>query len=115
MKLAPRQYGSFMIVAKVSDVTYKLQLPVMWKIHDVFHTSLLTPYKETEKYGPDFLEPPPKLIDGEEEWKVKQIIGQRTYRRKKQYLVRWKGYASAHDSWVDKKELHTPELLEEYL
>ena len=98
MKLAPRQYRPFTVVAKVSDVAYKLQLPIMWKIHDIFHVLQLMPYKETEKHGPNFLEPPPELIDGEEEWEVEQIIGQRTYRRKKQYLVRWKGYTPAHSS-----------------
>ena len=98
MKLAPRRYGPFHITAKVSDVAYRLKIPDKWKIHNVFHASLLTPYKETEKHGPNFLEPPPDLIDGEEEWEVEEILRDRQYRRKQQYLVRWKGYAPAHDS-----------------
>jgi hypothetical protein len=73
----------------------------MWKIHNVFHTSLLTPYNETPAHGPNFLEPPPDLIKGELEWEVEQILGNRTYRKKKQYLIQWKGYAPAHDSWQD--------------
>jgi hypothetical protein len=87
MKLAPRQYGPFHITAKVSDIAYRLKIPNKWKIHNVFHASLLTPYKETEKHGPNFLEPPPDLIDGEEEWEVEEILGDRQYRCKKQYLV----------------------------
>jgi Chromo (CHRromatin Organisation MOdifier) domain len=114
MKLAPRRYGPFHITTKVSDVAYRLKIPEKWKIHNVFHASLLTPYKETEKHGPNFLEPPPDLIDGEEEWEVEEILGDQQYRHKKQYLVQWKGYAPAHDSWVDESELHAPDLMEVY-
>jgi hypothetical protein len=80
----------------------------------VFHASLLTPYNETQAHGPNFLEPPLNLIEGELEWEVEQILGNRTYRKKKQYLIRWKGYALAHDSWQDESDIHTPELIEAY-
>jgi hypothetical protein len=114
MKLAPRRYGPFKVAAKISDVAYKLELPDTWKIHDVFHASLLTPYKETDKHGPNFLEPPPELINGEPEWEVEEILGDRTYRRKKQFLIRWKGYAPAHDSWTNESDINAPELLMDY-
>src|SRR6267142_1683051 len=114
MKLAPRRYGPFKVAAKISDIAYWLKLPDTWKIHNVFHTSLLMPYKETDKHGPNFLEPPPDLIDGKEEWEIEKILGHRTYRKKKQYLIRWKGYAPAHDSWIDESGLHAPELLADY-
>jgi Integrase zinc binding domain/Chromo (CHRromatin Organisation MOdifier) domain len=114
MKLAPRRYGPFHITSKVSDVAYCLRIPEKWKIHNVFHASLLTPYKETEKHSPNFLEPPPDLIDGEEEWEVEEILGDRQYRHKRQYLIQWKGYAPAHDSWVDESELNAPDLIEAY-
>jgi hypothetical protein len=114
MKLAPRWYGHFKVAAKISDVAYRLQLPDTWKIHDVFHASLLTPYKETEKHSPNFLEPPPELIEGEPEWEVEQILGDRTYRRKKQFLIRWKGYVPAHDSWADESDINAPDLLMDY-
>ena len=105
-----------MVAAKVSNVAYKLCLLPTWKIHDIFHASLLTPYKETDQHGPNFIEPPPDIIEGEEEWEVEQIIKARVYGqwKKKQYLVRWKGYSPAHDSWVDKDDLRAPELLAEF-
>jgi len=115
-KLAPRRYRPFMVAAKISNVAYKLSLPSTWKIHDVFHTSLLTPYKETNQHGPNFIKPPPDIIKGKEEWEVEQIIKMCTYGqwKKKQYLVRWKGYSPTHDSWVNEDDLHTPELLAEF-
>jgi hypothetical protein len=114
MKLAPRRYRPFKVVAKISDVAYKLELPDNWKIHNVFHASLLTPYKETDKHGPNFLEPPLELIDGEPEWEVKEILGDRTYQCKEQFLIQWKGYAPAHDSWVDESDINTTDLLTDY-
>ena len=73
-KLSPRQYGPFRVVTIISPVAYKLELPAQWKIHDVFHMSLLTLYKETQQHRPNFLEPPPDIIEGEPEWEVEQIL-----------------------------------------
>ena len=78
-KLSPRRYGPFEVVAKISHVAYKLKLPVTWKIHNVFHASLLTPYKETDQHGPNFLEPPPDITEGEPEWEVEQILQSRCF------------------------------------
>ena len=115
-KLAPRWYRPFVVAAKISNITYNLSLLPTWKIHDIFHASLLTPYKETNQHGPNFIEPPPDIIEGEEEWEVKQIIKERTYGRwkKKQYLVRWRGYSPVYNSWVNEEDLCTPELLADF-
>src|SRR5712672_736448 len=112
-KLSPRRYGPFRVVAKISHIAYCLQLPNTWGIHNVFHAALLTLYKETPEHGPNFLEPPPELIEGEEEWEVEQILGKRHYGRgqKLQYLIRWKGYSPAHDQWVDKPDITAEELV----
>jgi hypothetical protein len=32
-----------------------------------------------------------------------------------QYLIKWKGYPSSKNLWVSAKDMHTPEILEEYL
>jgi Chromo (CHRromatin Organisation MOdifier) domain len=114
MKLAPRRYEPFNVIAKISNVAYRIQLPATWKIHDVFHASLLIPYNETNAHGPNFLEPPPDLIEGKPEWEVKMILGDRIYKKKKQYLIRWKGYAPAHDSWEDESGIHAPDLITKY-
>ena len=40
----------------------------------MFHAALLTPYHETDEHGPNYIKPPPDLIDGEEEHEVEAII-----------------------------------------
>src|SRR5712672_2795085 len=112
-KLSPKRYGPFRVVAKISPVAYKIQIPATWQVHDVFHASLLTPYKETVEHGENFLEPPPDIIKGEEEWEVEQILGKRHFGRGKrlQYLVRWKGYSPAHDQWINKEDMAADDLV----
>jgi len=115
-KLSPRQYGPFRVAAIISNLAFKIELPSHWKIHNVFHASLLMPYRETEAHGPNWIEPPPDIIEGEPEWEVEQILQSRRFGRtkKKQYLVRWKGYSPSHDSWVDKSDMNAEDLITDF-
>ena len=73
-KLAPKCHGPFQITKEISPVAYQLTLPRAWIIHNVFHSSLLMPYKETCEHGAQFQCPPPELIGNEKEYEVEQII-----------------------------------------
>ena len=60
-KLASKFLGPFQVIAKFSDVVYRLKLPKTLCIHDVFHISFL------EKYHQDTITrrrqiPPPPII-----------------------------------------------------
>ena len=98
-KLSPKRYGPFKVTQKISPMAMRLALPQSMKIHNVFHTDLLLPYKETEQYGMPFTRPPP-IIDSEEEYEIKNILDARRHGRgrKLQYLVHWKGYPHSDDS-----------------
>jgi hypothetical protein len=113
-KLSPWRYGPFKVLEKISPVTYCIELPHLMKIHNVFHVDLLTPYHETDAYEEAYSQPPPELIDGEQEYEVEEIIDDQSRRHKQQYLVRWLGYPASENSWVNAEDLHSPELLAEY-
>ena len=51
-KLTPRRLGPFEIIEEISPVVYKLKLPVMWRIHNVFHASLLMPHCLCHRWSP---------------------------------------------------------------
>jgi hypothetical protein len=76
-KLDAKRYSPFPITKEVSPMVFQLALPLQWHIHNVFHASLLTPYKEMEEHGDNFVQPPPELIDGQEEYEVEQIMNSR--------------------------------------
>lgn len=61
-KLALKCQGPFQIIKVLGPLTYKLKLPISWKIHLVFHANLLTPYHKNDTHGPNYTEPPPDLI-----------------------------------------------------
>ena len=113
-KLAPRCYGPFPITRVISCTSYQLKLPPQWKIHNIFHATLLTPYKETALNGHQNQEPAPELINGQPEWEVEQILHVRRYQRQIQYLVRWKGFSEAHNSWEPAFNVHADELIKEF-
>lgn len=110
-KLAPRRYGPFSITDVLSPLTYRLKLPKTWKIHPVFHALLLHPYKETTEHGPNFLRPPPDIINDEEEYEVEQILESRFIRKRIQYLVKWKGYPDSNNLWLPKSLLRNAKEL----
>ncbi|KAH9022752.1 hypothetical protein EDB83DRAFT_2658852 [Lactarius deliciosus] len=70
----------------------------------------------SDTHGPNFDEPAPDLVDGEEEWEVEAILGERCHGRGKAhlYLIRWKGFSAAHDSWERATDIHAPECIKVY-
>ena len=101
----------------LSPINYQLTLPEQWKIHDVFHVDLLTPYRETEFHGPNYAQPPPDLMGEEEQYEVEQVLDERNYGhwKKKQYLVKWKGYPDSDNQWLDAKDMdNAQELIAEF-
>jgi hypothetical protein len=116
IKLNPKRYGPFRVIKEISPVAYQLQLPLSWNIHPVFHASLLSSYSETPAYGPNFSQPPPDLINNEEEYEVEQIKVHQNFGRSKclQYLIKWRGYPESNNTWEDATNVHTPELTKQY-
>jgi hypothetical protein len=113
-KLHPKHYGPFKITEVLGPMTSWLVLPPQWKIHNAFHATWLLPYWETVEHRQNFIEPPPNLVKGQPEWEVWEILSSRCYQGTLQYLVAWKGYLDAHNSWEPKKNLRAPQLIQEF-
>jgi hypothetical protein len=114
-KLAPRREGPFEIAQVISPVAFRLRLPPTWKIHDVFHASLLLSYREMAEHGPNYSNTSGDLISGEEEFELDQILSHRGAQGRRQYLVSWKGYSAAENTWEPKGNLkHAQTILRAY-
>jgi len=87
----------------------------MKQLHLVFNMVKLTPAPDNPITGRKTKDhPPPIVIDGEAEWKVKEILDSRWHWRRFQYLIKWKGYGREHNSWESASEVSAPELTVEF-
>ncbi|KAB5587886.1 Retrotransposable element Tf2 [Ceratobasidium theobromae] len=69
-KLDDKRMGPFEIKSRVSSHAYELDLPGSMKIHPVFHISLLTAWKEDEKFKRKRYVPRPIITEEGEEVQV---------------------------------------------
>ena len=114
-KLQMKRTGPFEIEEVISHTVFRFRIPSQWKIHPIFHASLLTSYKEMSEHGPNFLQPPPDLIDREEEYEVEAVLRHRGRAGRCTFLIRWKGYSTAEDTWEPERNLSNAQpLITEY-
>ena len=79
-KLGPRFIGPFKVTKVVNRNAYELDMPGRYKVHNVFHVSLLKPYPTNVRGTPP---PEPVLVEGEEEWLVEAIVKHRVVQPKR--------------------------------
>jgi hypothetical protein len=116
-KLTARYVGPFPIAEVVSKVAYKLELPATMRVHPVFHVSLLKRYTPSlPEFGdrhPN--QPPPEIVGGQEEWEVEEILEERMRRRRREFLVKWKGYGREDATWQTGDDLkNAPDALRKW-
>jgi len=116
LKLSHRRLGPFEIESQVGPSAYCLKLPHgMRQLHLVFNIVKLSATPEDPILGRKLQTPPlPIVVDGEEEWKVEEILNSRWHRRRFQFLVKWKGFSREHNSWEVTSNVKTPDLVVEY-
>lgn len=114
-KLLPRYVGPFKIARKVGNLAYELEMNPGWRIHPVFHVSLLEPYKSDGTTRPP---PLPIELEGHLEYEVESILDHRFTSKKRDcvaYLLKWKGYSIHYNSWEPEANVaNCPELLGQY-
>ncbi|GBG79634.1 hypothetical protein CBR_g29784 [Chara braunii] len=102
-----------------SPVSFCVKLPDYLRqarVHDVYHVSLLRPYRRPSKRfaGRPYEHPPPIMVDGHEEFLVSDIIGRRVTNDNPphvEYLVRWKGYLDEEATWEPLEHLQHARML----
>ena len=60
---------------------------------------MMIKYKETEEHGPNFLKPPPEVLNDEEHYKVEAVLDSRKQGRGTKYLIKWEGDPEADNTW----------------
>jgi len=111
-KITTKREGPFKITEVLGPVNYHLKLPAKWQITNNFHATLLTPYTENKTHGENFPQPPPDIINGEEEWEVERIVGH-SGRKNRYYHVKWKGYDTITEE-PEENLRHSRESIEDY-
>ena len=113
-KLQKKFVGPFFVSRCIGPVAYELELPEAWKIHPVFHTSLLRPFKVTtwtreEESAVNDLE----LEEEDRSYEIEKLlrwrwIGPSGRRRKREFLVLWKNYSIDDASWIPEANFDHP-------
>ena len=106
-KLEAKFFRPFLVLHLIGKQVYKLELPNKWRVHNVFHVSLLE--QDIIKKG-WVSEKVPELDAGNkdsEEYEVEAVWDSAVYANKLElghltgvyYLVAWKGYPKEENTW----------------
>jgi hypothetical protein len=101
-KLDHKHHGPFQVEQVISPQAVKLTLPRKWKIHDVFHVSLIEPYRVGTRRAPD----PSQIlreahdIENSEEYDVDEVMASVKKGRRVLYLVKWFDFPDRQD-WTN--------------
>jgi hypothetical protein len=119
-KLMPRYIGPFPVLEVIGKGAYKLELPhTLSRIHNVFNICLLKPFREDTFPGRS--KPPLPILadDGRGEmFIIDTLLDHRVRGTNKkltrEYLVKWAGFDSSHNSWEPEHALKLTDFYVDY-
>ena len=117
-KLQRRFVGPFKVTEVIGQQAYKLSLPKDWKVHPVFHVSLLKDWR-TANLQED--QPIPSDAPEVEEpyYEIEKILRWRKVKRNKkiikEYVVLWKNFPVEETSWIQSNQFSHPAQLQDYI
>ena len=120
VELSARYYGPFPITDKVNDLTFRLELPSSWRIHNAFHVSLLRPFVG-DPPAAFVQEDPPEVDETEELLQPEEIIHHSERQLKsgklhRKFLVKFKNYTTLDAQWMNEDDLKDyPDILQGYV
>jgi hypothetical protein len=121
-KLDQRYSGPYVVTELIGTHACRLDLPISMKVHNVFHISLLKPYRRPTIPGQQALSQESVDIDDNDEvyYEIANILNSRINpkTRKLEYLIEWKGYEGTDEetSWepAGNVELDNTEKTDEF-
>jgi len=122
VKFLPKFIGPFTVSRVVNPNAYTLDLPPSMQIHPTVNVSRLRRYVDGEQQFPDRCVDdyrPSAVVkdknDEQMEWEVEKILAERGSGRRKQYLVKWKGFPGFESTWESTESLeNAQESLKEF-
>jgi hypothetical protein len=117
-KLLDKYIGPYNIITVVSTTAYKLDLPIKFRLHPVFHVSKLRRYVSSDRF-PNRIQndrPGPVMkINGEDAWYVECIRDKRIKKGKIEYLVKWENHDEWESTWEPISNVkHAQDAVHEY-
>ena len=118
-KLQRKFVGPFQVTETIGQQAYRLSLPDDWKIHPVFHVSLLKAWNAAalQEDQPISHDDAPEVE--EPYYEVEKILRWRKVKKRnkiiKQYLVLWRGYPVEDAMWIEANQFSYPGQLQDYL
>jgi hypothetical protein len=94
-KMAARFVGPFRVLDTVGTQAYRLALPKQYKVHNVFHVSLLEPWHGRAGEEPKH---PMPLAEENHEWVVEAVRDTRMRQGVRQYLIQWEDWPVDYNS-----------------
>jgi hypothetical protein len=93
--------GPYTVEKLVGPASYQLNLPVRWKIHNVFHAGLLS--QTWEDTIPSRVPKPAPVvkIQDKELWVIDQFVNSQWFRGKFQLKICWEDQMEEQDDWRD--------------
>ena len=111
--------GPFRVIETIGQQAYRLFLPDDWKIHRVFHVSLLKHWNPVKLQEGQQLSHDDVPEVEEPYYEIERILRWRKVEREnnivKQYLVLWRGYPVEDAMWIEANQFSYPGQLQEYL
>ena len=108
--------GPFRVESQISRVAYRLELPDQWRIHPVFHSSLLKPWNQSSWSCPVAAPQPEFEVDDGPVYNVECILRWRSVRRGRrrvqEFLVTWEGFPLDEAEWITEADFQDKAMME---
>nr|GEU58580.1 hypothetical protein [Tanacetum cinerariifolium] len=107
VKLNPRYYGPYEVLARVGPIAYKIKLPPSSLVHVVFHVSFLRRFIGPLPAAVSELKEVPEPLEIPSDPQPKKILEERVitkgkYRPKTEVLIKWIGQPLGEATWENK-------------